>query len=309
MTSSVSDPRPSDRLLVWLSARGRASDPTVERACRAIADRFDPIRRIDRSPTHQYLNPLRRLGHIEAVRGGFSVVPTTLCWSCRLEKGVFLGGRDEFMLAELSRRLGPGFVASPSDSPWPATWCAVGRPEAVEAAMEGLGIVIVREPGMRLLASLPTLEDAIAAWADAGPPSALIRWEIADHVRGQWSPTEGLGVVNGLIRPSGNGRRIWMIVREGVGRLLDSPEKRAVAWWAELARLVRPHPVLDRKAGRLLLPASRLPPPLMVERPLIWASGSPPSCDSSRGLRYEAIDPGRAGEVARILGLSLEDSA
>ncbi len=214
------------------------------------------------------------------------------------------------MLAELSHRLGPGFVASPSDSPWPAAWSVVGHPEAVEAAMEGLGIVTVHEPGMRLLASLPTLEDAIAAWPDAGPPSALIRWEIAEiHGYGQWSPTEGMGVVDGLIRPSGNGRRIWMIVRDGVGRLLDSPEKRAVAWWAELARLVRPHLVLDRGAGRLLVPSSRLPPPLMVERPLIWASGSPPSCDPSRRTSYEAIDPGRAGEVARILGLSLEDAA
>ncbi|WP_076349592.1 hypothetical protein [Paludisphaera borealis] len=163
---------------------------------------------------------------------------------------------------------------------------------------------------MKLLASLPTLEDAIATWTDAGRISGLTQWEVAEvHGRGRWSPTDGMGVENGLIRPSGKGRRIWRIVRDGVGRFLDSPEKRAVAWWAELARTVQPNLGLDRKADRLLLPASRLPPPLMVERPLFWASGSPPSCDSTKRHSYEAIDPGRAGEVARILGLSLEDAS
>jgi hypothetical protein len=185
-----------------------------------------------------------------------------------------------------------------------------GRREVVETTMEGLGLVMVHEAGMRLLAALPSLEDAIALWTDAGRPSALIRWEVAtDPGRGRWSPIDGVGVVNGLIRPTSTGRRVWRIVRDGVGRLLDTPEKRSVAWWAELARLSRPHLFLDRGTLRLSLPASPMPLPLMVERPLIWASGSPPSSDSSKRLTYEAIDPGRAGEVARILGLSLENAA
>jgi hypothetical protein len=82
-----------------------------------------------------------------------------------------------------------------------------------------------------------------------------------------------------------------------------------VAWWAELARLVRPRLVYHLGSGRLRLPESRLPPPAMIERPLIWASGEPPGRDPRRRRTYEAIEPDRAAEVARVLGLQREDAS
>jgi len=176
--------------------------------------------------------------------------------------------------------------------------------------MGRLAVVVVAEPGMRLLASLPTLEVAIAAWPDAGPPPATGRWEaVADPGRCAWSPSGGLGIEDGLIRAVGGRGLGWIVVRAGSGRLLDTPERRAVAWWAELARLGRPRIVHHRHTGRLQLPASFLPPPVLVERPLIWASGGPPGRDPGPRWRYEAIDPKRAVEVARILGLPLEEES
>ena len=164
------------------------------------------------------------------------------------------------------------------------------------------------ESGMRLLASLPTLEDAIAGWPDSGLPSALCSWEVAiDPRRNQWSPAGGKFVVDGLVRCTDHRPTPWRIKRAGAWRLLDSPEQRAVAWWAELARLGRPRLVYHRGTGRLVLPASPLPPPMIVERPLIWASAGPPGRDSKRWT-YEAIEPERAAEVARILGLLREDA-
>src|SRR3954471_11721715 len=106
MNASDVGPRPADRLLAWLSARGRASRPTVERACRSISGRFDPQRRGDRSPTYRYVEPLRRIGHIEEASGGLAVVPPTLCWTCRADWGVFVGARDGSLLDELRRRFG-----------------------------------------------------------------------------------------------------------------------------------------------------------------------------------------------------------
>ena len=87
----------------------------------------------------------------------------------------------------------------------------------------------------------------------------------------------------------------------------DTPEERAVAWWAELARVGRHRLAYHHRTARLVLPASRFPPPLMVERPLIWASAGPPGRESMKSWTYQAIEPERAAAVARILGMPRED--
>ena len=314
MTALGVTPKPGDLLLAWLSAKGRASRPTVERACRAIADRTNTCFGDGRSPIHRPVAPLTRIGHVEAVRGGYVVTPPTLCWTARTCVGMFIGARDQILFQELSHRLGPGFVAEDSAGPWPSTWRAIGDRGEIAGAIAGLAIEIVDEPGMRLLASLPTLEEAVASRSDAGPPSAEGRWEALVNLdgpaRGGWEPTDPSLVKAGLVRRRvDRGPRTWMIRRGGAWRRLDSPEDRAVAGWAEFARLARPRLRYERGAARLSLPSwFLLPPPLMVERPLIWASGSPPA-GVSRGLRtYDAIEPGRAEAVSRILGLALEDN-
>lgn len=310
MISTGIESRPRDLLLAWLSARGRASRPTVERACRAIAERLDPPEGGGRVSVDRFIAPLRRIGHVEEVAGGFAVVPPTLCWRRQVDHGVFVGARDGLMGDALRLRLGATFLASDSAPHWPATWGVVGDRGAASAAVAELGIALVDEPGMRLLASLPTLEDAIAAWPDAGRPSALAVWEaVADPGRGRRSPASGTAPVDGLVRCLDRRPRTWMIERGGAWRRLDSPEKRAVAWWAELARLGRPRIVYHRGTGRLVLPASLLPPPTLVERSLIWASTGPPGRDSKGRWIYEAIETERAGEVARVLGLQCEDAS
>ena len=308
MNSAERKNRPTDLLLAWLSARGKVSRPTLDRACRVITEKFDARAADNRSPTHRLVAPLRRIGHVEEIsRGGWAVTPPTFCWTAQANRGMFIGAWDDSLRDELHQRLGASFLTTPADDPWPVTRSVAGDREAASAAVAELGIAEVDEPGMRLLASLPTLEEAIAAWPDAGQPSARSSWEIVeDRESGRWKPADGVFVVDGLVRCIDRQPRTWMIARSGTWRLIDSRERRAVAWWSELARLVRPRIGFDRGTGRLTLPASRLPPPVMVERPLIWASGEPPQGDSKRGWTYEAINPERAGEVARILGLELE---
>ena len=311
MTTSSVAPKPGDLLLAWLSAKGRVSRPTVERACRAIARRFHPEFGDVRSSIHRLISPLTRIGHVEAVRGGYVVTPPTLCWTARSGAGMFIGARDQTLFRELVRRLGPRFVEEDPDGPWPSNWRATGDRAAIAEALAGLEIEIVEESGMRLLASLPTLEEAIVALNDAAPPSSEVRWEILEHQKGpsrwRWGLTDTLLVDDGLVRRRvDRGPKTWTIRRLGAWRRIDSSEKRAVAGWAELARQARPPLRYERGAARLSLPSCFLPPPLMVERPLIWASGTPPSGTSRRGLIHDAIEPERAEQVARILGLSLE---
>jgi hypothetical protein len=302
MTRSDVESWPADWLLAWLSARGGASRPTIDRACQAIAERFDQRVLSGGPPTYRYVQSLRRIGHVEFVRGGLVVVPTTLCWSRRAGRGMLVGARDEFLLGKL--RLDCSFVASHPGPLWPATWTVAGERARIEVSVAALGISVVDEPGMRLLASLPTLEEAIRALPESDQPSSSFSWELA--VDGQWYPVAGnLFVVKGLVRRTDRQPRVWMIERAGAWRRLDTPEERAVAWWAELARLGRHR--LVYAVGRLVLPASPLPPPVMVERPLIWASAEPPGRDSKKRCTYEAVEPERAVEVARILGLPRED--
>jgi hypothetical protein len=239
------------------------------------------------------------------MRGGLAVVPTTVCWSRRACRGMFVGARDEFLLGKLRRD--PSFVASHAGPLWPATWNMAGERAQIEKLMAVLEVPVVDEPGMRLLAALPTLEAALHAFPDSDEPSSNFSWELA--VDGQWcADAENLFVVDGLVRRTDRRPRGWAIGRAGAWRRLDTPEQRAVAWWAELARSGRHRLVYDQGTGRLALPASRLPPPTLVERPLIWASAGPPGRDSKKRWTYEAIEPDRAAQVARIFGLTMEDA-
>ncbi|MHB1559604.1 MAG: hypothetical protein ACYC61_19320, partial [Isosphaeraceae bacterium] len=287
----------------WISARGRASRPTIERAARAIAERFETRAAGDHVPVHRSVERLRRIGHVEWIPGGLVVVPPTLCWSRQHDRGLILGARDGILRGELHGRLGPQFEVSHPGAPWPETWRMCGEFEGISEGLADLGLDAIQEPGMRILASLPTLEEAIAEWPDDGRPSATVAWEVLTSPdSGQWSPADDPWIKDGLLR-SRDRRRGWMIMRYGLGRRLDAPERRAVAWWAELVRQVRPRLDYHRDSERLTLPASLLPPPVMVERPLIWASGGPPRRDRSRRRIYEPIDPERASDVARVLGL------
>lgn len=288
MTESSVKASPSDVVLAWISARGRASTGAVDRACRVIAERFDSTDFGERSTRHGYVQALRRIGHVEDVADGLAVVPATLCWTARLGHGMFIGARDEDLRKELPTRLGSRFVESHPDYPWPETWGVHGERASIESALAGLEIDVVDEPGMRLLASLPTLEDAIAKWSDSDRPTG--RWEyLAAPAWGTWKPSDDVWVEDGLIRTLERRRRAWVILRGGVARRLDTPERRAVAWWSELARLGSPEVIRYEKSG-LQLPRCSLPPPSMVERPLIWASGGPPENEwartpNSRGQR------------------------
>ena len=303
MNRVANRPGPVDQLLAWLSARGQVSRTSVDRACRVIADRSGWMLPGDRSPTHRCISTLVRLAHVEAVSGGFSVVPSSLLWSSQAEQGVLLGMRDEKLRTSLERYL----AISARGALWPSTWTIAGDRATAAAFMAERGIVLIDDPGLRLLAALPTLEEAIIAWPPAASPLGSVPSEVvADARLGHWVPLADLSVEVGLVRAVGVRGRGWTILRGGSPRHLDTSERRAVGWWAELARVGRPPIGYHRPSGRLRLPASYLPPPVLIERPLIWASGQPPERQDRRWI-YQAIDHDRAIEVGRILGLPVNE--
>ena len=305
MNSKSSESNPADLLLQWLSAKGKASRPTIMKATVAIDARFHPGGKP--SSFHHHLNPLRRIGHIEEIWGGYATVQSTLCWTNQPNKGLFLGARDGPLMEDLTKILGTRYEPKIHHEPWPTTWSANGDRVEISAALAGRGLIEVDEPGIRLLSSLPTLEEALSAWHDCGT-TVNDSWEVAvDLKRGRWSRLRGVWTEDGIVRSPKLPRRVWMIARRGTIRPLDTTEKRAVAWWAEHARLGRPRLVYHRATRRLRLPESFLPPPLMIERPLIWASGEAPVRSAANELVYESIEPERVAQVSRILGIQQED--
>lgn len=297
----------ADTLLTWLSARGRASRATVWRACDLIQDRAGPGRSPDPGSMYRLVAALKRAGHVEERLGAVAVVPTTLCWTARPGRGIIIGARDASLRSALGDRLGPAFAVEPGGDGWPATWSLTGEREDVGAKLAGLDLGVTAEPGIALLDALPGLEEAIGRRPDAGRLARDGRGEVlADPLRLRWGPIAAGGVADGLIRtPQGN-RRAWGLVRGGIVRPLDSPEWRAIGLWAELARRGLARLGHDEGSGRLRLGPGPLPPPLLVERPLIWAVGRPPGRDAGRCWVYEGIGGRRAEAVARVLGLGAE---
>jgi hypothetical protein len=67
--------------------------------------------------------------------------------------------------------------------------------------------------------------------------------------------------------------------------------------------------IYDASDARLELPASLMPPPVLVDRALAWAGGGLPKFDPmSRKRVYTSINRSRAESVARVLGMRLEEA-
>jgi hypothetical protein len=319
------EPNPVEVLLRWLSARGSVGRATLEQACSAIAKRFEPecFARRYRGPywRRKYAGPLVRMGHVEGTSAeGVVVVPPTLLWRADergdFGRGTFYGARDERLLGDLEDCLGPNFRREDSSGLRAATWVVDGDRADVTAKLNTVrpGLEILDEPGERLLAALPTLEQAIAALREVHEPASAVGMQVLTDPSsrssgGAWKNlARGDLVSNGLIRREKKGCGPWMIMRDGVARALRTSEERAVAWWAELSRIRGAHLTLHASGSQLELPASRLPLPVLVDRALSWADGHPPDFNRSDLRRgYHSIARVRAQSAARVLGMMLEE--
>ena len=200
-------------------------------------------------------------------------------------------------------------------------WTIDGLRPEVASKLQTLGfkLEIVDEPGDRLLVALPSLEEAIEAIREGQYPHANVELQrLSDPSStsplGTWTNlARGENMSDGVLRWKVPGRSPWIIVRSEIARELRTYEERAIAWWAELARKERTRLIYHVDGARLALPASRLPPPVLVERALIWADGHLPDFDPSdlsrcyRSITRRACPIRGAGARHEIGGSPMND--
>lgn len=304
-----------DLLLSWLSARGRVSTTEAREACLALGARSE---RAD-----GWLRDLRRAGHIELEeRRGWRVVSSTLVWRGRGEGvGELFGARDD----ELARALQEGGLdLERLPAPGAAeVWRVRGATPTARATCRALCVSWCREPSRALLAALPPARAALDAVepTDHPEPTRGREWRrfVATGHRkrtGDWTRPRTVRRPNpGLWRSDAPQPMQYLWVQpsgDAAGgfeaRKLRDREHRWLARWVVLA---------EGGSVALLLGCDGLSVPdwprlpVLVERALRVASRQAPELVGEPGQgvrRFPGIDRARALEVARILGLRLEEA-
>jgi hypothetical protein len=319
-----------DLLLHWFSTRphGEANAVLVGDACAALGQRANELRGNNRQSYWRYhfLDPLYRLGHVEPVgRNKWAVLPPTVLWmgGKRREGEVHIYGARSRMLQEQLQKTWEQFIVVPQDN-GPALWTWVGtRTDAAEMA-HSIHSKLSDERGEVLLATLPTLADAMQqlhAWQLPAPGKLWEFFQVTSSpsggVSGHWVPLLGHSLQSGVYRTVKQHPTTWVHVSATVdghskqARLLDpqNPDHRWVALWLELAHKGRLCLQYKTTTRTLVVPDVRVPLPVLVDRALRLASGTCPtllSHDSQRYLMFANIGRRRACQAARVLSLPLE---
>jgi hypothetical protein len=315
---------PVDLLLHWLSTRESVGPGTLVTACLALAQRFAPANAArDPRPApsalrERYCGPLHRLGHVEERDGRWGAVPPVLVWTDEAGGrgwGHLCGARSRRLKKALQRTFGPDFEPT-QQAGGPDAWDVVGDRAKVREATGALSppIALVDEPGERLLAALPGLEQGLLGGPPYQPAGGRCRWQrlAPQWARGRvWADVEEAETDrDGLYREVGPTRPRWFLVRSEEKVVLGTSERRSIGWWAQVVRDRSPRLVYHVERRELRLPAVGLPPPVLVDRALRLASGRVPVWDrTSRARCYQRVGRRRAEQVARILGLKLESSS
>jgi hypothetical protein len=319
-----------DLLLHWFSTRprGEASTALVTDACTALAQRANEAQVNERQSYWRYhfLDPLYRLGHVERVgQNKWAVCPPTVLWvgGKRQEGEVHLyGARSRILQEQLQKEWGQQLVV-PQDK-GPALWKWMGtRADAIELA-RSVHSELYEERGDVLLASLPSLADAVQHLHAWQLPTAGEHWEFfqvtslpGGGISWDWVPLSGShSLYPGVYRTVEKYPTVWVYVSSALknsmhARLLDlhNSDHRWIAQWLELARSHRLHLRYDTVSRTLEIPDVRVPLPVLVDRALRLASGMCPSLvthDPQRFLAFANIGCYRAHQAARVLGLRLE---
>jgi hypothetical protein len=288
-------PNQHDLLLVWLSTLGRVSEGRVRQAEQQVGpDRYGHGRVLETR-----LDELCRAGHVEHKSGCWRVVATTLVW--RRGCGELYGARDpalaeEFVSAELELTRIEGELGA-------EVWRVTGDRLAAEAVCERLAIRFEDDRSERLLAALPAARDALCAIGPLVRRSPLTgrSWQ-RFHDTGRWGPEKPRGdLEQGLWRSRSPRPFVYLWLDEnGTTRRLDRAEHLLLARWVVVAAEVR------LSAGAISMSVPQYPRlPVLLDRALRIAGGGEVR-RHGREYWYPGIDAGRAAQVARILGISLQ---
>jgi hypothetical protein len=236
------------------------------------------------------------------------------------------GARSTTLWQKLHRTFGEQ-LQSLSQPNGPALWKFTGmRDEATKIACV-LGSEIHEERGEGMLASLPSLAEAIQHLKKGTLPNPGERWKFFQvrqparhHSIAEWVDmprNQPLRSGPGLYRTTGVPLARWVHVFQPDGsglqaRALDerNPEHGLIVCWFELGHNGQFSLKHNTTAKTLAIPAvRRVPLPVLVDRALRLASGTSPDRieeEQDTYLVYKHITLSRARQVGRILGLQVE---
>ena len=320
-----------DLLLHWFSTRphGEASAVLVGDACAALGQRANELQGSNPQSYWRYhfLDPLYRLGHVEpAGRNKWAVLPPTVLWiGGKHQAGeVHMYGARSRMLQEQLQKTWEQFIVVPQNN-GPALWKWVGtRADAAELA-RSIHSELYDERGDVLLATLPSLIEAVQHLRNWQLPATGERWEFFQVTASpnggaswRWVPlSRSYSLHPGVYRTVKQYPTIWVHVSASSdghsrqARLLEpqNPDHIWIAQWLELARKCRLCLQYETMTSTLKVPDLHVPLPMLVDRALRLASGICPTLvlhDSQRYLMFANVGGRRARQAARVLSLPLE---
>lgn len=265
----------------------------------------DPRRDRYREAAKRHAWNLLRLAHVE-LHGGdrFRIVPPTIVSNGG--NGHFLvGARDEALVDRLMRETGERICSVPQYGA-PSVLTFQADDDVVGALTSRLRIARFRDRGLDVLASLPALGALLQNAPLDGLPDRCEKWErqCSGGRRSEWVQVRSNDGDPGLYRTVRKPRQ-WYFWPHDSGRVLrlDTSERRSAAGWTMMRQSSLSH---HRERRELNLPAGPFGLPLLVDRSLILASGRLPQRDA-QGWTYLNIDHDRARQLARIVGLRLEE--
>ncbi len=303
----------ADLLLRWVSSFTELRVARVRSAAERLheppapIDPADPRMLVYRRRARWLAQNLLRLGHVEeASLERWRTVPPTLVW-CSGGRGFLCGARSDDVRERLVRAPGVTMTLLPQHNA-PEVWLVSGDRGTVAEAAVAASVHFAPERGGDLLAALSPLKDELARASSEGLPDAVERWNLeARRPVDRWkSVSGGSAGLAGLYRTRQLPRHYYFRRSPGAPVVrLDTPERRLAAAW----RIASTRLSLGYCRSRLIffVPSIGFGLPLLMDRGLILASGRLPTW-ADGAWAYFDIDPRRATDTARILGLKIKVS-
>lgn len=305
-----------DELLTWLSSRGRASNGAVRTACEwlseqyglaeGLSDRYDAVA-LSRKVRFSLLESLNRLGHVEASKAGWEVLPPTLLIRTRKNgrrSGLFYGARKPGWKDILQRFSGLEFhCASPARGPeiWTVRESSDNRLERVATELE---LTVERARSLDFLRGVPSFREVLNAGSETRVPAELEAFRVIRKGKGwthAWSTSEDRRF--GLYRNRLQSYAAWYFVDNE--RVVSVPpgELRFIARWRVAAR--QQSLTIRYADKKLWLPTFGIPLPVLLDRALCMNVGHGPLYQDF-GWRYNGLTEAHARELSRILDIKLK---
>lgn len=290
---------PCDTLLYWLSARGQVGDLKLREACKRLQSEPEQARRLYYGAGRSMV----ALGHLEK-----NEMPlTNHRWLTLPPYGIQLSNGEILLmgarlpqwrqLLEADSNVGFHMQPQPEDT-GPQRWSVKCIPTWLETHLSWRA----PERGLDLLASLPSLDQAVRSFPKATATSVTMQHY--DFKRREWRTCRDMTHA-GLYCKKDQAFGVWFLVQEDFVVEARRREQKSILFWWQKTRRRNFRLAYSQAAAELTLSSGPYPLPLLLDRALRSASGLCPLYDSGHWI-YSQIDLPRAQRVSDILEARLE---